>query len=71
MNVRHRVARHRAQMRGRGLRPVQIWVPDRRSPEFSAAVENQSRIIREFDASDDTLDFLQDVADWPDEADQR
>ena len=69
--MRDRVARHRAQMRARGLRPVQIWAPDRRSPEFSAAVENQLRVIREFDASDDTLDFLQDIADRPDEADQR
>lgn len=71
MNVRDRVARHRADMHGKGLRPVQIWVPDRRSPDFTVAVRSQSRTVRDFDAGDDTIDFLQEVADWPDEPDSR
>ena len=39
---REKVRRHRAHMRAKGLRPVQIWVPDTRSPEFAAEAHRQS-----------------------------
>ncbi|WP_419757805.1 antitoxin MazE family protein [Acidisoma sp.] len=29
-----RMASYRARMRADGLRPVQLWVPDTRAPEF-------------------------------------
>jgi len=32
-------------MRRQGLRPVQIWVPDTRSPEFAAEAHRQSAIV--------------------------
>ncbi|MEY2341689.1 antitoxin MazE family protein [Acidithiobacillus sp. IBUN Pt1247-S3] len=34
-----KVARHRERMRAAGLRPVQFWVPDSRSPEFTVIPE--------------------------------
>lgn len=34
MAVRERVGAYRTRMRAQGLRPVQIWVPDVRSPDF-------------------------------------
>ncbi|MGH3923785.1 MAG: antitoxin MazE-like protein, partial [Pseudonocardiaceae bacterium] len=34
--VRARVRAHRARLRAQGLRPIQIWVPDVRSPTFVA-----------------------------------
>ena len=34
-DVRKRVAAHRAELRKRGLRPIQIWVPDTRAPGFA------------------------------------
>jgi hypothetical protein len=40
--VRQRVADHRARLRRQGLRPVQIWVPDVRAPEFAAEAHRQS-----------------------------
>jgi hypothetical protein len=42
---RSRVARHRARLRAMGLRPVQIWVPDTRSPGFLAEAARQSRLV--------------------------
>ena len=35
------VARYRERMRAAGLRPVQFWVPDTRSPEFVAEGRRQ------------------------------
>ena len=31
--------------RGQGLRPIQIWVPDTRSPKFAAEASRQSRRV--------------------------
>jgi hypothetical protein len=52
--VAARVRTHRARLRAQGLRPVQIWVPDVRSPQFAAAAHAQSAAIAasENDAED-------------------
>jgi hypothetical protein len=44
-NARDKVRRHRAKLREQGLRPVQIWVPDTRSPEFVAEALRQSKLV--------------------------
>ena len=31
-----KVQAHRERLRARGLRPIQVWVPDTRSPKFAA-----------------------------------
>lgn len=36
---------HRQRLREQGLRPVQIWVPDVRAPEFVAEAHRQSVVI--------------------------
>lgn len=33
---------HRRRLRAQGLRPVQIWVPDVRSPEFATEAHRQA-----------------------------
>lgn len=40
-----KVSEHRARLRAQGLRPVQFWVPDTRTPEFAAEARRQSRNI--------------------------
>ncbi|HVB67053.1 MAG TPA: antitoxin MazE-like protein [Acetobacteraceae bacterium] len=40
-----RVARRRAALRAAGLRPIQIWVPDRAAPGFAAEARRQSALI--------------------------
>jgi len=39
---RLKVQAHRDRLRQQGLRPIQIWVPDVRSPSFRAAAHRQS-----------------------------
>jgi len=42
---RDKVRAHRRRLRRLGLRPVQIWVPDVRSPAFVAEAHRQSRAV--------------------------
>ncbi|MGH7898878.1 MAG: antitoxin MazE family protein [Candidatus Binatia bacterium] len=43
--TRRKVQAHRKRLSAQGLRPIQIWVPDTRSPEFAAAASRQSRLV--------------------------
>lgn len=43
--ARQRARAHRARLREQGLRPVQIWVPDVRTPEFATAAHAQSAAV--------------------------
>lgn len=40
-----KVRRHRARLRREGLRPLQIWVPDTRTPNFADEARLQSRAV--------------------------
>lgn len=42
---RDKVRKHRARLRQQGLRPIQIWVPDVRSPSFAAQARRQSLAV--------------------------
>jgi len=42
---RDKVRAHRDRLRRQGLRPIQIWVPDVRSPAFAAAAHRQSLAV--------------------------
>ena len=42
---RQKVQAHRERLRAQGLRPIQIWVPDTRSPKFVAQASRQSRLV--------------------------
>jgi hypothetical protein len=42
---RDKVRAHRERLRRQGLRPIQIWVPDVRSPAFAAAAHRQSLAV--------------------------
>jgi hypothetical protein len=39
------VRAHRERLRRQGLRPIQLWVPDVRSPEFAAEARRQSLLV--------------------------
>lgn len=45
ISSRQKVAAHRKRLRAQGLRPIQIWVPDTRSPRFAAEASRQSRLV--------------------------
>lgn len=57
-----KVARHRERMRAAGLRPVQFWVPDTRTPEFAAEVRNQCQKLKGDPAEADALRFTEEAA---------
>jgi hypothetical protein len=64
-STRDRVREHRQRLRALGLRPVQIWVPDVRAPEFAAEAHRQSAAIAasEYEAADQ--DFVDAISvDW-------
>lgn len=68
--TRDRVRAHRQRLREQGLRPVQIWVPDVRAPEFAAQAHRQSAAIAasEHEAADQA--FVDAISvDWDTEAD--
>jgi hypothetical protein len=44
-NSRDKVRTYRQRMRARGLRPIQIWVPDTRTPAFRDAAHSQSLAV--------------------------
>ncbi len=42
---REKVREHRKRLRDQGLRPIQIWVPDVRSPTFRSEAHRQSLAV--------------------------
>jgi hypothetical protein len=61
-----RMKEYRARLRLQGLRPIQIWVYDQRSPRFQKELDRQVRNLNQADEQE-TLAFLEQVADWPEE----
>lgn len=62
-----RVKKRREALRGAGLRPVQIWVPDTRRPGFAEEARRQSLLLRDDPEEQATLDWIDEVAekkDW-------
>jgi Protein of unknown function (DUF3018) len=61
-----RMANYRKRMRAAGLRPVEIWVPDARNPDFAEACRRQARAVAASDpAGDDIMRFVAGVYEWP------
>ncbi len=59
VHVNSRVQKHRDALRMAGLRPVQIWVPDTRRPDFAEECRRQSRLAAASDVADrDMMDFM-------------
>jgi hypothetical protein len=58
----NKTIRHRERMRAAGLRPVQFWVPDTRSPDFAARVRKQCRSLKSDPAEAEILHFTQEAA---------
>ncbi|HQX84297.1 MAG TPA: antitoxin MazE family protein [Aestuariivirga sp.] len=56
-SINARVQKHRDALRTAGLRPVQIWVPDTRRPDFAAECRRQSQIASQADMADTDMDM--------------
>lgn len=60
--VNQRVQKRREALRAQGLRPVQIWAIDTRTPEFKAEARRQSILIAEANNEDRELRAFMDAA---------
>ena len=60
---RDKVRAHRERLRRQGLRPIQIWAPDVRSPEFGAEAHRQSLAVAESAHAFDDQAFIDAVSD--------
>jgi hypothetical protein len=61
-STRDRVREHRERLRRQGLRPVQIWVPDVRAPEFVAEAHRQSLSIAQSEGEADDQAFVDAIS---------
>lgn len=61
-STRDRVRQHRERLRRQGLRPVQIWVPDVRAPEFIAEAHRQSVAVATSDGEADDQAFVDAIS---------
>jgi len=62
-----KVRRYRERMRAKGLRQIQLWVPDTRSPAFAAECRRQSLLVSADPAENESmeeLEALQDTDGW-------
>jgi hypothetical protein len=60
---RDKVRQHRERLRRQGLRPIQIWVPDVRSPAFAAEARRQSLAVANSPHAKTDQDFIDAVSE--------
>lgn len=60
---REKVRSYRERMRARGLRPVQIWVPDTRTDTFQREAHRQSLVIARSEGEAEDQAFIDSVSD--------
>lgn len=59
-----KVRTHRKRLRQQGLRPIQIWVPDMRSPAFRAEAHRQSLAVANSSHAQEDQAFIDAISDW-------
>ena len=66
-DVGKRVADHRNRLRDQGLRPLQIWVPDTRAPEFAEEAHRQSILATASSTAIDDQAFVDAISQFSEE----
>jgi hypothetical protein len=64
---RIKVREHRERLREQGLRPIQIWVPDVRSPSFRSEAHRQSAAVAASAHAADDQAFTDAISERGDE----
>jgi len=64
---RSKVRAYRERLRRRGLRPIQIWVPDVRSQTFAREAHRQSLLVGTAASERVEQRFVDAVSEWPPE----
>ena len=60
---RDRVRAYRDRLRNQGLRPIQLWVPDTRSPDFAAEARRQSLLVAQSPQAEEDQAFVDSISD--------
>lgn len=61
---RDKVRAHRARLRQQGLRPLQIWVPDVRSPSFKKEARRQAQAVAKSRHAELDQEFIESISEW-------
>lgn len=61
---RDKVRDHRARMRAKGMKLVQLWVPDTSSSAFKAEARRQSRLVASSPHEADDQAFLDSISEF-------
>ena len=59
-----KVREHRERLRGQGLRPIQIWVPDVRASAFRLEARRQSLAVAASVHAREDQGFIDAISDW-------
>lgn len=62
---RKKVREYRERLRSLGLRPLQIWVPDVRSPAFTSEAHRQSLAVGTSASASDDQAFIDAISSEP------
>ena len=63
IQTRDRVRKHRKMMAQSGMRPIQMWVPDTKRPEFVLECRRQSRLLLNDAQEREILNFIGAASD--------
>jgi len=61
MGSAQRVREHRERLRDKGLRPIQIWVPDTKTKGFAEEVKRQCKLVAKHE-DEELMNFID--AQW-------
>jgi len=61
---RDKVRAYRKRMRAKGLRLVQMWLPDTRTPEFAAEAHRQSLLANTSPFAAEDQAWVDSISDW-------
>ena len=62
-SIATRVQKHRANLRHKGLKPVQIWVPDVHNKGFTQECKRQCLLIKNSESEQEINEFIESAAD--------
>ena len=68
LNASTRMAAYRRRMRAAGFRPVQLWLPDTKSPKFIAECRRQAQAIAKAESKpggDELMRWIEEHYEWP------
>jgi hypothetical protein len=64
LQVRDSVREYRVRLNTQGLRPVQFWVPDLRSPAIKAQAKRQARAVAASAHAREDQAFIDAISAW-------